>query len=280
MQIEMPLLKENNAPRILDIVRAFKAHPLDRDAQRDAVVGLYGDKEEKSVFRGMVIPTLRKLGIIQGWEDMLFLSGNGNLVAAAASDEAASGLRALRAVLLEEDRRHLSLIETMPAEALIDALYAEYAPKVKAAQLPQAEERVERWIMLLSSAGLLKKEGKKVGVNAGSLADAKKDLELTPDKRKNFPKYLFDAYAKTTASQRGIDVVDISELRVIVGESYWKTDKSIVTEAQFDAMLVDLPLNTEKYMLSFGKPMGPEEKLFSLKGSYYRTMSVRMLGGS
>ena len=63
MPNEMPLIKEFRIARILACLNCFACHPFDRNKQRECILSLYPGKTEKSVFRGMVIPSLRRLGL-------------------------------------------------------------------------------------------------------------------------------------------------------------------------------------------------------------------------
>jgi len=275
---EFPLIKEVNAERILEALLLLKDIPLDRTAQREAILSLYSEKEEKSVFRGMVIPSFRKLGFLQGWEDMISLSANGLVIAEAGELSPDFGMRALRAILLEKDREHLGIVEGQISDETTTAdLYARLNTEIAAPSDLQRRERLKRWIALLCGSGLLQRTANQISVIRSALRVAQEDLDHQP-KSHVFLDILFRCYRELVREQHQVDVVDIADLRCVVATHYCRQKKSILTERQFDILLRAAPITTEHYLISFGKPMGPEEKLFELNGRYYRTLSVRALG--
>ncbi|MEX0596215.1 MAG: hypothetical protein WD512_06910, partial [Candidatus Paceibacterota bacterium] len=84
-----------------------------------------------------------------------------------------------------------------------------------------------------------------------------------------------DAYFELSKDSAG--VVPIVELRNKVSIKLLTEDRIILTEDQFDEMLRNVPFETEKYIISLGKPMGAREKLFAYKGNYYITIFIRVL---
>ena len=56
-------------------------------------------------------------------------------------------------------------------------------------------------------------------------------------------------------------------------------EHKIVTEGMFDNLLRSIPFATESYLISLGRSMGAEEKLFGYKGNHYRTISIQYLKG-
>jgi len=274
---EFPLIKEVNAQRILRALISFKQAPLDRDAQREAILKLYTDKEEKSVFRGMIIPSFRKLGFLQGWEDMISLSANGLLIAEAGEALQSFGMRALRAILLEKDREHLCIVEKqMNGNTTIAQLYERLDTAIASPSDRQRKERLKRWIALLSGAGILRRDGEQISIIRNVLKISRNDLDYR-SKSRGFSDTLFQSYRDLVRDQNQVDIVDIADLRCVVAVRYCRQKRLILTERQFDILLRTIPITTDQYLISFGKPMGPEEKLFEFKGNHYRTVSVRYL---
>ena len=87
-----------------------------------------------------------------------------------------------------------------------------------------------------------------------------------------FKKCLFEAYFGLRKETAGI--VDIADLRENVAVKLLRENKIILTENQFDEMLRKIPFATDSYIISFGRPMGAEEKLFKYKDNYFRTLSI------
>ena len=74
-------------------------------------------------------------------------------------------------------------------------------------------------------------------------------------------------------------IVDITDLRTSVASAMLVREQKIVTEGMFDNLLRSIPFTTEDYLISLGRPMGAEEKLFGYKGNHYRTISIEHLKG-
>ena len=92
-----------------------------------------------------------------------------------------------------------------------------------------------------------------------------------------FEKYLMESFLELR-KEVGI-IVDIADLRERVAMKLLDNEKEILTENQFDDRLREIPLATNEYIISLGRSMGAEEKLFSYKGKYYRTLSIEFAGG-
>ena len=99
----IPLIKENRIERLTEVLNIFNKYPYDRDMQKDSILELYPNKSEKSVFRGMVIPSLRYLGLIIGYENFIRLSANGKIILEGEKKGKKEKLRIWRALILELD---------------------------------------------------------------------------------------------------------------------------------------------------------------------------------
>lgn len=271
--------------RIFELLECINDHPYDRDGFQEAVLRLYEGKSPKSVFRGMAIPTLRRLGFIVGYGDVIRISANGALVHRAHQVSKPVGLRALRAVLMEIDEGIglLSYLEDktiVPFQSLMD----EWTPEVKIsdrrvthkpeARSRAARERIRDWVDFLAFAQLLFNDGQSVLVDADHLEQARHDTDAS-DKLEYFRENFFAAYKKTVVEQKGIKTVEIEYLRKEVAIRAYDQYRLLVTEKQFDVLLGRLPKTSDQYTITFGRSMGAEEKLFFFQGKYYQTVSVR-----
>lgn len=59
--------------------------------------------------------------------------------------------------------------------------------------------------------------------------------------------------------------------------AFYARHNLIVTEEQFDELLRGVKFATDDYIISLGRAMGAEEKLFKHEDNYYRTVSIRFL---
>jgi hypothetical protein len=281
----LPVLKAWK--RIFELLECINDHPYNRDGFQEAVLKLYADKSSKSVFRGMAIPTLRRLGFIVGYADVIRISANGALVHTARQESKSEGLRALRAVLLEMDDEIglLSYLENKPAVPIQD-LIDDWTPRVyisdsRVAHKPEARNRAARerlldWVNFLTFAELLYSSGQNVRVDAGCLTRTRNDIDAnTSEKRESFSQNLFKAYRKIVVEQSGIKTVEIERLRKELAIRIYGQSHLLITEKQFDVLLKEYPKASDEYTIAFGRSMGADEKLFFFQGKHYQTMSIR-----
>lgn len=277
--MKVPLIKENNIAMLIKSMHCIDKHAYDREAQRECILSLYPNKSEKSVFRGMVIPSLRHLGFIVGYSDLIRLSANGKLLLQTREQGDSEFLRVLSAVFLEIDSHKFKFIqeiqrlESVEGVVAHDHLLRVLCQKVEAPSQKQKKERVTRWLKMLEQCGLLKKEKDPISIRLlySRFKKAENDLNWQP-KLSLFKRLLFESYLSLFGKSAGI--VDIADVREYVALSSYRERKKVLTEHRFDELLNSLPLVTDDYVISLGHPMGAEEKLFVYKGDYYRTLSI------
>ncbi|RLC61448.1 MAG: hypothetical protein DRI01_08485 [Chloroflexi bacterium] len=275
----LPVLKASSN-KLFALLRCVREHPFDRDGLREAVLELYPGRDEKSVFRGMVVPTLRRLGLIIGYEQSIRLSANGMLVVTAVDRSESEGLRALRAILLEIDQATGCFVEQLKQGGAmpIKEFQKAQASRVEAPSRKQSFERVRDWTAYLLYAGLICAKNEFLQVHSSNVRQAYTDLDPT-SKTDFFKHFLLAGYKDLVQHQLGIRSIDIEALRQRVALMAYEAESAVVTEKQFDTLLRALPHITSEYTITFGRSMGPEEKLFTLGGKYYQTISIRFAGG-
>lgn len=270
----VPLIKEHRVSKLIDAMECIDKYPYNRLKQRECILSLYLGKTEKSVFRGMVIPSLRDLGLIIGYGDNIRLSSNGKLIVEGKRKSIEEAYRIARAVFLEIDKKVFHFIEEIRKNQNISKKYfiELLSYRIEASSKAQKMERIKRWLEILKGCELLKIINDSIRLEDKALEIAEMDLKVDP-KRSFFKDTLFTEYKAFPSRETG-GIVDIATLRERVALTYYKKHDMILTELQFDELLRELPLVTNNYIISFGQPMGAEEKLFFLKGNYYRTLSI------
>jgi len=108
--MKIPLIKENRIAMLIKSMDCIDRHAFYREAQRECILSLYPDKSEKSVFRGMVIPSLRHLGFMVGYDDLIRLSANGKLLLESEQQGNKEFDRVLRDVFLQIDKNKFKFI--------------------------------------------------------------------------------------------------------------------------------------------------------------------------
>lgn len=275
-QIDVPVLKAAS-DKLFDLLDCFYLNPFNREGLKDAILKLYPGKEEKSVVRGMAIPTLRRLGLITGYDDSIRLSANGTLVIEAFRKSRSEGLRALRAILTEIDVAGPMFLQEITKTGFVEKKTFEQRTmsRIRAPGNTAASERVRDWIAYLLYCELLQKKDSKIGLNIDMFNQIKKELDPVPKKR-YFKKLFFEEYDKLVKKERRINLVNIEDLRTEVAKRAYKEYAILITGNVFDKLLQELPLITRSYTISFGRSMGAEERLFRLKDKYYQTVSIYM----
>src|SRR3990170_3238035 len=106
---QLPLIKEERLEKIIEALKCIDNNPFNRDKQKECILKLYPGKSEKSVFRGMIIPSTRHLGLIVGFGHSIRTTCNGRLLVLGNSPKSL----AMKAVILEIDKRHFNFIKAL-----------------------------------------------------------------------------------------------------------------------------------------------------------------------
>lgn len=272
--IDLPVLKAWN--RIFALVECVGNSPYNRDRLRDAVVALYDGKAEKSVFRGMAIPTLRRLGLIIGFGDLIRLSANGRLLYEALKMGKLYAKRVLGTIVYEIDTLEAGFLhEFSNKRHWPHAKFIEYfILKVNAPSSRSARERIQDWLGLLEYCDLIVERNGELSLNRQMVKQVADDADYKK-KSRLFKDLLSLAYNQLVKRARGMQSHPIDELRAEVAIRILVQHEQILTEKQFDTLLVRFPKTTPEYLISFGRSMGADEKLFQFNGKYFQTISIR-----
>jgi len=279
----IPLLKEKRLEQIRDSIKCIDDYAFNRTKQRDCVLNLYPHKDkslehrDKSIFRGMVLPSLRTLGLITGRGQSIRASANGKLIAESINFDKEIRDRIFRIVIYEIDKyvfkflEHLRKFKSYKLERFKDDL----CNTIEGPSEKQKRERISNWLSILKQAGLIFYDTRTIFIRSASY---KQTLDEEADAQKLifsfFKKYFLVAYNELAKESAG--VVDILELREMVAIKLLREHKIILTERQFDENLRRVIPESDQYLISLGRPMGAGEKLFEYKGKYYKTILIRL----
>ncbi|MCK4338879.1 MAG: hypothetical protein KAW87_02675 [Candidatus Cloacimonetes bacterium] len=274
---KVPLIKEYRVDKLKSCLKCIDKYPFNRDKQKECILNLYSGKSEKSVFRGMVIPSLRHLGLILGYRDFLRVSANGKLM--IESELASQNLqqRVLGAVIYEIDQNIFKFIDVLRNNDRITTqnFLQIMNTLIDAPSEKQKKERISHWLSVLKEVELINYDTRNITLNEHKYKQTLSDVDVSYINVEDFKKYLFDIYSKLSKKMAGI--IDIADLRENVAVNMLRYNKIILTENQFDKMLRKIPFSTDDYIISFGRPMGAEEKLFEHNSKYFRTLSIQFL---
>jgi hypothetical protein len=271
----IPLIKETRIDKIQASLKCIAAHPFSRNEQRDCIMELYPGKTEKSVFRGMVIPSLRHLGLVIGYAGGLRVSANGRLITDSENMEPDLHLDCSRAVMYEIDKDKFGFIDILSNATISLAILKQTLASSLNIPETQIKERMISWLSILQQVGLVKSIEPNLLVNEVNRNNTAQHLETARLDSEEFRTILFEEYNKLAKGTAGI--VDITDLRASVASVFLSQKSRIFSEKMFDNMLSSIPFATDRYMISFGRSMGAEEKLFKYKEDYYRTITIILL---
>ena len=280
---KIPLIKEYRVDKLKNCLKYIDTYSFNRDKQKEFILSLYPDKKdkdpehkEKSVFRGMVIPSLRHLGLIVGYGDLLRTSANGKLIIESELISKNLHQRVLRAVIYEIDQNIFQFIDVLRENDSINIRNFLQLMNINAPSEKQKKERISHWFSILKEVELINYNAENIILNEQKYNQILSDVDVDNKSMEDFKKYLFKAYFELSKKTAGI--IDIADLRENVALKLLRENKIILTENQFDEMLRKIPFATDDYIISFGRPMGAEEKLFERNGNYFRTLSIKFFG--
>lgn len=222
------------------------------------------------------IPSLRSLGLIIGYGDYIKLSANAKLIIESEAMGDKIHQRTLKAVVFEIDKERFHFLDILIRNAPISAKYFLNLLDVEGVSERQKKERISKWCSILKQVGLLAGDDVQLAMDTPKYEEALLDMDFRQKNAEVFKQYLFQSYRRLGREMAGI--VNISDLRTAVAIELLKTNGTILTEAQFDEMLRNIRHVSDEYIISLGRPMGAEEKLFKYKGEYFRTLSIKHLG--
>jgi len=276
-----PLLKEKRLEQIRNSIECIDKYAFNRNKQRDCVLKLYPHKEkslehrDKSIFRGMVLPSLRALGLITGRGQSIRVSANGKLIVESRNFDEEFQERVFRTVIYEIDKNVFKFLEHLSnfTSYKLGRFKDELCSKIEGPSEKQKRERISNWLFILKQVGLIFYDTRIAFIKASNFKQTLDDANARKIISLSFKKYFLAAYFKLAEESAGI--VDILELREMVATKLLWGHKTILTENQFDENLRWIIPESDEYLISLGRPMGAGEKLFEYKGKYYKTILIR-----
>jgi hypothetical protein len=275
---DIPLIKETRLQKISVSLKCINDFYQDRNKQRICILKEYSGKSEKSAFRGMIIPSLRHLGLIDGLGENISVSANGMLLLAGKKNNDKEFIRIAQAIFLELDIQKFHFVnEIKKHKSIEETLFIkEIEPTINSISQKQSNERIKRWIKLLVECGLLIKKNKMISLESDSISSSERDLIISQKERK-FESIFIKSYKKLMTDDLGI--IKISKLREETSRIFYNEFNEIITETQFDNLLSKMPHVTDSYIISFGEPIGSDEKLFKYNDRYFKSLNIKFFKG-
>jgi len=271
----MPLIKETRVDKLIASLKCIANNAFDRYQQRDCILQLYPGKSEKSVFRGMIVTSLRHMGLILGYEGALRISANARIIIESNCMESDLQMACLRAVMYEIDQTKFNLIGKLTDSGVTTQDLISLLASSQRLQPARMKERVLSWLSILNQVKLIDNVLPKVIANKNNIDQTNHILDASRIDQNLFTSTLFEQYNRLGRNTAGI--VDITDLRSEVSSIFLNGNSIILSESMFDIVLRSVPISTPSYLISFGRSMGAEEKLFRIQQNYYRTISISFL---
>jgi hypothetical protein len=239
---------------------------------------LYPGKSEQSVFRGMVIPSLRALGFILGFNDFIKISANGKLILESKKKSNTLFYKTLRVIFYEIDQEYFKVLDIFHRISDIskEELFNNFENNIESGSLKQKKERFNHWLSILIEIKLLNNNNNNIiYLLKENFSQSLYDSDSRNKELIKFKNTLLKSYLELSPKSAGI--VDIVNLREDVSTYYLK-EQIILSEKQFDELLSRLPfISSNEYIISLGSPIG-SGKLFEYENKKYRTLTIRILG--
>ena len=286
MNKNLPVIKEYRLDRLTKCLECIGKFESNRVNQRNCILSHYSNDKnsdiehrEKSIFRGMVLSSLRILRLILGKADMIKLSANGKLIVISYNTNLDLYDRVISLIIFELDCDLFNLLSYI-VESKKTVYKKEIYQKLKDIMVgisdTQKTERLDKWISILKQAKLILGVKKTLEIRKTTYEQILKDYSIDNLELDLFRKHFLDSYNELGRSTSGI--VDIRKLREETITRLFLISNQIFTERKFDESLRSLNLEDEGYLVSFGKPMGGGEKLFEYKNKYYKTIHIMEIG--
>lgn len=284
--MDVPLIKETDLDLLLETLACFEEHPLDRERQRDCVLSHYNVKQgqdlafrDKSVFRGMVIPSLRYLGLIVGDGDYLRASSNGHLALTANRHSPTTRQQVIATLLYEIDGQSFHFLNFISSRRdTVDAAKKALTLECSSGpNLAQKRERVLSWLALLWQANLVVDTGGFLLLSSLSREVQDNLVVDNNDVETWFKTGLFRAYDEAREAN---GVCDIVELRTSLAENELLGHARIVTRNRFDQLMQRFHFEGQGYILSFGSPISGGQELLEYRGQFYKTLIINRTKGA
>lgn len=220
----------------------------------------------------MVIPSLRCIGLIIGFGDIIKPGANGKLIIESQFDNVLYK-RCCRAIVYEIDEKVFNFLTNLLHQQFFKKDFiAILSKQILGVSDRQKKERIEKWLSILYQVGLIE-YSERISINRKNCNQVL--LDINPDLKDfdKFCEYVIEEYYNL--GKFSAEIVDIRELREVVAVQFLKEQHMILTERQFDHLFRKFISTTTDFHISLGEPMGADQKLFEYKGKFYKTVIMR-----
>ncbi|MFZ1520333.1 MAG: hypothetical protein WAU11_16270 [Ignavibacteriaceae bacterium] len=281
MQEGLPLFKEYRLDILQRCLVCFDENNFDREKQRNCVLKNYDMSNridiqhwDKSVFRGMVIPSLKYLGLLYGNKDELMPSANGKLLI-AAHKAVNNNPNILRTIVFDLDKREFNFLDHIRKGRLTkEDLFIFVSQKINIEKKKPLVERINKWLSILAQVKLVEINKQIQGIEE-NIVGTENDFNVNNFNKDIFIELLLESYKEL--SRGNVGIIKIEDLKKLVLIKHINIQQNILISSVFDELFSMIELSNENYLISLGKPMGAKEMLLLYKNNYYDTIHIKFL---
>ncbi|TRZ96955.1 MAG: hypothetical protein D4R82_00165 [Dehalococcoidia bacterium] len=274
---EMPVLKM--PPKYICAAMQILYHyGENRSELREHVLAMFNSTDEKSVFRGMYVPTMRALGLTMGFGQEIRCSSNGRLLFEAYSKSNNEGKRVLGKLLVEIDEDNYNIVGFLKNRFVTEyKSIVEFITQtdVSLGLIPLsdtvANERIRKFMRYLIEGRIVKQGNSQYVLDEAGYQQTEVDTDVI--KVSEFWNVLFTCYNSIKEMKAGFPSVPVYQLRNEVSKQFYQRGIAL-TEKEFDSLINGLQLIQSDYIIKFSRPMMESEKLLHLGGEVYSGMAI------
>ena len=274
---EIPVLKM--PPKyICKAVQILYHYGENRSELREHVLSMFDSADEKSVFRGMYVPTMRALGLTLGFGQEIRCSSNGRLLFDAYSKSTDEGKRVLGKLLAEIDEDNYNIVYFLKNRLIMEhksvvkfIISKDVSLGLTPLSNTVANERVRKFMRYLTEGRVIKQNDSQYALDEGGYLQTKVDTDVI--KVPEFWDILLSCYNIIEEMKAGFPSVPIYQLRNEVSRKFYQSGIAL-TEREFDSLIARMPRIQSDYIIKFSRPMMESEKLLHLGGEVYSGMAI------
>lgn len=274
---EIPVLKM--PPKyICQAVQILYHYGENRNELREHVLSMFNSTDQKSVFRGMYVPTMRALGLTLGFGQEIRCSSNGRLLFEAYSKSNDEGKRVLGKLLVEIDEGNYAIVyflrERLVTEhkSIVEFITSkDTSLGLTPLSYKVTSERARKFLRYLAEGQVVKQHDSQYTLDEAGYQRAKADTDIF--KVPEFWNILLSCYNSIKEMNVGFPSVPIYQLRDKVSKQFYQRGIAL-TEQEFDSLIAGLPRIQSDYIIKFSRPMMESEKLLHLGGEVHSGIAI------
>ena len=276
-RLELPVLKmpEKYIWQAISILYRFGGN---REELRIHVLSMFNSDNEKSVFRGMYVPTMRSLGLTLGFGQEIYCSSNGRLLYEAYSKGPNEGARVLGKLLIEIDEANYGIIDFLKDNSPVDRkVIVEFirSEDLSLGLIPLSDaivtERVRRFMKYFTESRVVEAQDSHYILSKVEYQRAKADTGVISTSE--FWDILFSCYNSTKEKKAGFPSVPVHDLRNEVSKQLYEKGIAL-TEKEFDSLVAQVSRTQSQYLIKFSRPMWESEKLLRIGDEVYSGIAI------